>query len=339
VAAPANFSLTNTAGTPASVTATAGTPQSATISTAFATALQATVKDASNNLVSGVTVTFTAPAQTGASGTFAGGVNTAVTNASGVATSAIFTANSIAGGPYNVAASVSGVATAANFALTNTSPAAIAVDVTKSTDRGTSATTIASPSFATASPNELLLALVSSDGASGGTNASVSGVTGGALTWVLVQRTNTQRGTAEIWRAFAPTALTGVTVTATLSQNVSASITVMSFSGVNTSGTNGSGAIGAIASGNANPGAPTASLVTTKNNSWVIGVGNDWDSAISRTAGANQTIVHQYLSPIGDTYWIQRVTTLATAGTIVTVNDTAPTTDRYNLSICEIVGP
>jgi hypothetical protein len=87
------------------------------------------------------------------------------------------------------------------------------------------------------------------------------------------------------------------------------------------------------------PGAPTASLLTTKNNSLVIGVGNDWDNAISRTVGANQALVHQYLPSIGDTYWVQRVTTLSAAGTIVTINDIAPTTDRYNLSICEIVGP
>src|SRR6202040_1130817 len=56
------------------ITATAGTPQSATISTAFGTALQATVKDGSNNPLSGATVTFAAPGS-GASGTFAGGVN------------------------------------------------------------------------------------------------------------------------------------------------------------------------------------------------------------------------------------------------------------------------
>src|SRR6266849_3690099 len=118
VSTPANFVLTNLAGAPASITPTAGTPQSATVNTAFATQLQATVRDASNNPVSGITVTFTAPAS-GSSGTFTGGVNTATTNAQGVATAAAFTANSTAGGPYNVTASVTGVSTPANFALTN----------------------------------------------------------------------------------------------------------------------------------------------------------------------------------------------------------------------------
>ena len=56
VATAASFSLTNLAGTPASVTATAGTPQSATVNTAFGTALQAVVKDGGNNLLSGVSV-------------------------------------------------------------------------------------------------------------------------------------------------------------------------------------------------------------------------------------------------------------------------------------------
>jgi hypothetical protein len=69
----------------------------------------------------------------------------------------------------------------------------------------------------------------------------------------------------------------------------------------------------------------------------VIGVGNDWDNAIARTAGPNQTVIHSYLATSGDTFWVQRVTTLSPAGTTVTVNDTAPTADRYNRAICEIL--
>jgi protocatechuate 3,4-dioxygenase beta subunit len=119
-----SFALTNLAGPPASITATAGTPQSVTINTAgcgagFPTPLQATVKDAAGNPVGGVAVTFTAPSA-GASGTFAGGTNTAtvITNAQGVATAPTFTAN-LTMGSYTVTASVSGVATPASFALTN----------------------------------------------------------------------------------------------------------------------------------------------------------------------------------------------------------------------------
>jgi hypothetical protein len=113
-----NFSLTNT-DVPASISVTSGSGQSATVSTAFAAPLVATVLDAGSNPVSGVIVTFAPPAS-GASATLAGGVNTATTNASGVATSAVVSANATAGGPYTVAATVVGVATAANFTLTNT---------------------------------------------------------------------------------------------------------------------------------------------------------------------------------------------------------------------------
>jgi hypothetical protein len=114
-----NFSLTNTAGAPTSMAANPGTtPQSAAVGTAFANPLAVTVKDAGNNPVSGVSVTFTAPAS-GASGTFSNSTNTitVATNASGVA-SASFTANSTAGGPYAVAAASTGLTTV-NFSLTN----------------------------------------------------------------------------------------------------------------------------------------------------------------------------------------------------------------------------
>src|SRR6202040_1192901 len=94
--APVNFSLTNNAGPPASVAATAGTPQSTAINTAFGIALQATVKDAGNNPLSGVTVTFTAPGS-GAAAAFGGSATaTAVTNSSGLATAPL-TANNQAG--------------------------------------------------------------------------------------------------------------------------------------------------------------------------------------------------------------------------------------------------
>jgi hypothetical protein len=98
------------------------TPQSATVSTAFANALAVAVKDAGNNPVSGVNVTFTAPGS-GASGIFSNSTTTitVATNASGVAF-APFTANSTAGGPYSVTAAASGL-TAVNFALTNTAAA------------------------------------------------------------------------------------------------------------------------------------------------------------------------------------------------------------------------
>jgi hypothetical protein len=121
VATAADFTLTN-AVSGETIVATSGSGQAATVSTAFAAPLVATVTTGGVP-DSGVVVTFTAPAS-GASGTFADSgmkTTTATTNASGVATSAVFTANATAGGPYTVTASAPGVATPANFSLTNTS--------------------------------------------------------------------------------------------------------------------------------------------------------------------------------------------------------------------------
>ncbi len=212
----------------------------------------------------------------------------------------------------------------------------LAIDAKAYGDLLVPGTSLSTQIFSTTSSNELLLALIATDGLSAG--MKVNSVSGGGLTWVLVNRTNTQSGDTEIWRAFAPSTLANVQVTATLAQSVVGSIQVLGFTGVDTSGTNGSGAIGAVGSGNGNPGAPTANLTTTRANSWVFGVGNDYDNSITRVVGAGQTIIHQHWSSTNDTYWMQRLNnTTAASGTVVTINDTAPTKDRYNLSLVEVL--
>jgi len=227
---------------------------------------------------------------------------------------------------------------AVNFTAQTVTPASIATDATVFTDQGSASTTLVSPAFSTTSTNELVLAFLATDDPGTGSNITVTAVSGAGLTWTLVGRSNTQRGTSEIWRAFSAATLSKVSVTATLSKSVQASITVMSFSGVSASGTGGSGAIGATIGANASSGAPTATLVTTHNNSLVVGVGNDYDNAIARIPAAGQTLVHQYLAPVGDTYWVQRLNaTTLLSGTSVSLSDTAPTGDRYNLFLCEIL--
>jgi hypothetical protein len=231
---------------------------------------------------------------------------------------------------------VSGV----NFTAATSGGTGLAIDQKVFTDGASASSSISAPTFSTTTGNELLLAFVATDYISG-INTTVSGVTGGGLTWTLVKRTNVQSGGAEIWGAFTSSPLTGVSVKATLSQSVVSSITVISFTGVDTtSGSNGPNAIGATGTGNSRGGAPSASLVTTRNNSWVFGVGNDYDNAIAHTPGAGQSIVHQYLTPTGDTYWVQmQNSTTPSSGTTVPVNDTAPATDRYNLTTVEVRTP
>lgn len=116
------FDLSNETVTqvPTIISATSGTPQSTVVDTAFAQTLQASVRDISDQPIAGVMVTFTLPVS-GASAVFAGGDVTAVaeTNAQGVATSPILTANNITGS-YQAQASVVGVTEKALFDLTNT---------------------------------------------------------------------------------------------------------------------------------------------------------------------------------------------------------------------------
>jgi len=124
--ASASFSLTNRPGSAANITAAVGGGQSATVSTAFATALQAIVKDSFGNPVSGVLVTFTGPASEPRAMFSAG--NSVTTNAGGVAAVAV-TAGTQAG-TYTVTAGTAGVAGTATFSLTNNAaPAASAPSI------------------------------------------------------------------------------------------------------------------------------------------------------------------------------------------------------------------
>lgn len=280
------------------------------------------------------------------------GLSGAATGSTVVDSSGNYSFANLLSGTYQVSPTMAGVsftpasqtvslnvgnATSVNFsAQAATGTGALALDVNVSKD-GTKAASIASPAFSTKAGNELLLAFVATDYL-GGANTTVTSVTGGGLTWVLAVRSNSQSGTSEIWRAFAPSTLSNAMVTATLTQSVVSSITVLSFTGADSTGTSGSGAIGATAAAGAAAGAPTASVVTTRNNSWVFGIGNDFDNAITRAVGSNQSLVHQLLTSTGDTYWVQEQNAVtAVSGALVTINDTAPTTDRYNLAVVEVL--
>jgi len=94
--------------------------------------------------------------------------------------------------------------------------ATLAVDVTVNTHQATAASTLTSGAITTHQPNELLVAFLTSDGPSVGTQ-SFSSLTGGGLTWTRRTAANLRPGTAEIWQAVAPNVLTNATVTATRS--------------------------------------------------------------------------------------------------------------------------
>jgi hypothetical protein len=186
--------------------------------------------------------------------------------------------------------------------------------------------------FTTAEGSEQLLAFVSSDGPAGAGHQSAT-VSGAGLEWKLVARANSQSGDAEIWAATAPTALSEATVTSTpavsgYDQTLTVTAIQMSYG------------IGASVTAGAASGAPSVSLTTTGEGSLVYAVGNDWDTATARTLGTNQVMLRQYLdTKTGDTFWSQYTGYVTgAAGSVVTMEDTAPTSDHWNMAAVEILG-
>jgi hypothetical protein len=206
-------------------------------------------------------------------------------------------------------------------------PGVLGLDGTQSADgRGT----VTTPPLSTTQGGDVLLCFVSSDGPPG-PGAQTSTVSGGGLAWSLVRRQNTSSGTAEIWKAGAPTSLSGVGVTSTPAQpGYDQSVSVFAFA--NASGVGVTGGVSAAS------GAPSASLVTTAQGSWVWGVGNDYDTATARALPAGQTMRHQWVDTgTGDTFWTQSQTAVtAASGTTVPISDIGPTGDQWNLATVEV---
>ncbi|MFZ4519801.1 MAG: Ig-like domain-containing protein [Microthrixaceae bacterium] len=191
-------------------------------------------------------------------------------------------------------------------------------------------TTVTTPGIVTTQSGDLLLALVSADGPT--SSAQTATVTGGGLTWKLARRTNTQAGTSEVWWAKATGGSNGLTVTSTLGRSgFDQSLTVVALAGA--------AGVGATAGAAAASGAPGVSLTATAAGSMAFAAGNDWDAAVPRTLASGQVMVRQWVDNlVGDTFWSQRTDRPSTAvGSTLTVADTAPTADRWNLAAVEVV--
>jgi adhesin/invasin len=106
-----------TAGTTTSIAVFSGSPQVTTVSQQFPSLLQARVTDLAGNPVSGVSVIFALPTAAGPGGTFSG-PTTVATDANGIATAPVLTANT-SPGSFVVTATAPGVTSPAVFSLTN----------------------------------------------------------------------------------------------------------------------------------------------------------------------------------------------------------------------------
>jgi hypothetical protein len=210
---------------------------------------------------------------------------------------------------------------------TETIAAAGKAPVVDDTSNKVGTTSVTVSDLDTPGPNELVVAYVSADGPAKG--AQTVTLSGSGLTWTRVAQQNGAPGEAEVWTASAGAKKT-VTVTA------KAGVTGYPVALTDVSYKNATG-IGARATFESASGAPSGTITTTQANSWVWGVGFDWLKATNRTVGPGQKIFTQHTDAANNTYWVQSTTgPTPAAGTGVTINDTAPTTDPYDLVLVEI---
>ena len=226
-----------------------------------------------------------------------------------------------------------GLATAI-LAMQPAGPSSLAAmtKVTRSvTQQNSPSNRISSKSFSTTQPNTLVVALLATDGPTSGGQRFTS-VTGGGLTWHLATFSNRRLGDAEIWYAVAPTKIAKVTVRGTRAfGGYTGFLDVQTLAGVDPAQP-----IGSVGSQSGPSGGPNVSLTLARQGSSVLAVGNDWDRATNRTVAPRQTLLHQFLASSGDTFWSQSLTTDQAAGTAVSVFDTAPTDDQWNMAAVEV---
>jgi hypothetical protein len=192
----------------------------------------------------------------------------------------------------------------------------------------TSARTSASAKVRTTVAGDLVVAFVAANGPASSHQKST--MSGGGMTWYLISRQNAPGNDSEVWAALPSGKLSSAVITAKASiSGFDEILMVVAFK-------NATG-IGPEAFAHATSGAPKASLKTTAANSWVFGLGSDWSKFASRTPGRGQLIFAQGGPPFKATAWIQApVDVTPKAGTTVTINDTAPTGDPYNLLLVAI---
>src|SRR4051812_7432711 len=207
---------------------------------------------------------------------------------------------------------------------------ALTVDKTISID---GVGTVTTPSFSTTSSDELLVVFASSAGPTSLSSKQTLAVSGAGLTWTLVNRSNAQFGTSEIWAANAASPVTSGTITSVQSMvnSYHQSLTLIAFKGA--------GGTGAIAAASTMFGPTSISLTTTKAGSLVYMTANDSARAAARTMGDSQVMIHQWVDTAGvATFWVQSpAAAVANAGTLTTINDTSPTSDRWNAAAVEIL--
>jgi hypothetical protein len=176
----------------------------------------------------------------------------------------------------------------------------------------------------------LLLAFVEAEGPALG-GQRVTSMTGGGLTWTLAARSNKTAGTAEVWQAYAPGALTNVNVTAEMAwKYLDGTITVAAFKGA-------ASQVGAVATASGSVGDPNVTLTPTGCSSLVWAAGQDSSAAASTTMPAGQSVVHRFSDwSVDDTYWVQKLNAAAARNQPVTVRATGSFHGLWAMAAVEI---
>jgi hypothetical protein len=209
-------------------------------------------------------------------------------------------------------------------------PSGFGPDKLRTTDQTQPSASYSSPPVSTTVSGELVLAMVSADGPRTG-HQVVSSVSGGGLTFTRATRANTASGDAEIWEAHATAPLANAVITAHLQvSGYTGSITVLTFTGADP-------AAGASAATGAVTGAPAATLTTTKAGSLIVAVGHDWTHAAVASPGTGQVLDNLFIDEVvHDSTWVQHTGPVAVQGSHVSIGDTTPTTDAWDLAAVEV---
>jgi hypothetical protein len=180
----------------------------------------------------------------------------------------------------------------------------------------------------TSGTGDLVVAFVAANGP--GNRQQSTTVSGGGLGWHLISRQNPAGSDTEVWTATSSGKLTGALITAKASiAGYDMIISVVAFK-------HAAGA-GPVSFASSARGAPHGTLKTTVNNTWVFAVGADWGTYAQPTAASGQLIMSSVDAPGGKTAWLQATDTLtATSGSSVTISDTKPATDPYDLLLVGI---
>lgn len=180
--------------------------------------------------------------------------------------------------------------------------------------------------------NELLIACSLSETGSN----TVSSVSGGGLTWNKLGSISTQGGDLELWYALAASTIFRQTITFNWSGNVTGEALIFGIAGIDTTSGTGSSAFGATQTANsAGSSTPSASLNTTRNNSWVFALENSSNSTAGNSSGTGQTVIKNHSSTGSSCILMQNGAT-PTSGTNVTMSTNVATTD-WNMFAFEVL--